>query len=224
MNSPVIRWEKAISEILPESRIGIFTAMARVMDSGKEIRQLSDTVAKRIRANYSVEDIRSIELINQTRNAYRKTGKDPARYRPSAEALCRRIAGGKSLYPVSNIVDLLNLISVESGFSIGGYDRERIEGEISVGIGKENEVYGAIGRGNLNIAGLPVLRDNRGAFGSPTSDSVRTRITGLTTEFMMVFFDFEGRGPVEETLQKSAAYFSAFSEAKDIFTTVLKCS
>jgi DNA/RNA-binding domain of Phe-tRNA-synthetase-like protein len=101
--------------------------------------------------------------------------------------LLRRVFKGKGLYQVNNVVDLLNLTSVKSGFSIGGYDVGKIEGEIQLSIGKAGEPYKAIGRGELNIEFLPTFRDQKGPFGSPTSDSVRTMITPKTEQFLMRF-------------------------------------
>jgi DNA/RNA-binding domain of Phe-tRNA-synthetase-like protein len=137
-------------------------------------------------------------------------GKDPSRYRPSAEALTRRVVNGKGLYWINNVVDLLYLVSLESGFSIGGYDAEKIEGDVWFGIGKEDEPYQAIGRGQLNIADLPLFRDNLGAFGSPTSDSLRTMVTAETTEFLMIIIDFSGRQDLDTAEHRAIELFEKF--------------
>lgn len=92
------------------------------------------------------------------------------------------------------MVDILNTVSLISGISIGGYDAGKISGDISFGIGGEGERYEGIGRGEINIANLPVFRDLTGAFGSSTSDSVRTMVTHETTLFMMVLPRFEVMG------------------------------
>ncbi len=138
----------------------------------------------------TIDTIKFRPNIETTREAYIRLGKKPSRYRPSAEALCRRVLQGKGLYQVNNVVDLLNLVSLKTGFSIGGYDADKIEGTATLGIGKESEPYQAIGRGELNIHNLPLFRDNLGAFGSPTSDSARTMVNEGTTNFLMVFFNF----------------------------------
>lgn len=105
---------------------------------------------------YSIEDIKKNKAIAATRNAYKRFGKDPNRYRPSAEALCRRILRELPLYQINTLVDLINMVSIQSGFSIGGFDTDKIEGNIvTLGIGDADEPYEAIGRGMLNIEGLP---------------------------------------------------------------------
>ena len=135
-------------------------------------------------------DTRNIPIV-QARSAYKACGKEPSRYRPSAEALRRRIKSGKGLYKISPAVDIINIISIKSGISIGGYDYQNIFAPIQLIIGGKDP-YEAVGRGLLNIEYLPSLCDVNGPFGSPTSDSTRTMINKGTTELMMVFFDFGG--------------------------------
>lgn len=160
----------------------------RTADDGLWV-QIQETCG-RLNASLRLEDISALPAIRASRQAYKTTGKDPARYRLSAEALLRRAVKDKDLYRISNVVDLLNLVSVTSGFSIGGYDADRISGDIVFGIGDKDEPYYGIGRGPLNIEGLPVFRDALGAFGSPTSDSERTSVTENTSRFLMVIIDF----------------------------------
>ncbi len=147
-----------------------------------KINELNDSM--------KVEDIRHLPAIDASRKAYKTCGKDPARYRLSAEALLRRVVNRNELYQVNNVVDALNLVSISSGFSIGGYDASRINGETIFGIGKKDEPYEGIGRGELNIEGMPVFRDKDGAFGTPTSDSVRTSVSLKTTRFLMIIIDY----------------------------------
>jgi DNA/RNA-binding domain of Phe-tRNA-synthetase-like protein len=137
-----------------------------------------------------VEDISQNPAIAASRKVYRALGKDPARYRLSAEALMRRIVKGYGLYRVNNVVDIVNLVSLKTGFSIGGYDIDKINFPAELSVGRFDDHYEGIGRGELNIESLPVLRDVIGAFGSPTSDSVRTSVTAGTTQFLMVIFGF----------------------------------
>lgn len=168
-----------------------------------------------IRNTMKIDDITKISAIKKAREAYRALGKDPSRYRVSAEALLRRILQGKGLYNVNNVIDILNIISIKSGISIGGYDADCIEGAITFSIANEEEKYNAIGRGVLNIGNIPVLRDSIGSFGSPTSDSERTCITNKAKNFLMVFFNFEGTEDVREWLIESKNLLTEYAEAKD---------
>ena len=140
-----------------------------------------------IRSRYDVPMVNKREPIAATRQAYKTFGKDPNRYRPSAEALCRRMANGKGLYRTSTLIDLINLLSMKTGCSIGGFDADKIEGdELTLGVGENGEDFDAIGRGPLNIEGLPVYRDSIGGIGTPTSDCERTKLTDSTSRLLML--------------------------------------
>jgi DNA/RNA-binding domain of Phe-tRNA-synthetase-like protein len=183
------------------------------------LAQISMELSK-IENTLKVEEINKIPTIQSSREGYKTLGKEPSRYRLSAEALLRRVVKGKGLYHINNAVDALNLVSAKTGFSIGGYDVDKIDGAISLGVGKVNEPYEAIGRGALNIEFLPLFRDQKGAFGSPTSDSVRTMVTPATQRFLMLFFNFGGHDSLEETLADTVALFEKYVGAKNCHTWI----
>lgn len=199
-----------LKSIFPACRLGILRADVIVQNSSKALLNEISIRTENIRKDLPIEKVNRLPLIEQTRKAYRLLGKDPSRYRPSAEALTRRIIQRKGIYSVNNIVDLLNLVSVRSGYSIGGYDMDFISGKVILTKGSENEPYNAIGRGTLNIHLLPVLIDDMGTFGSPTSDSIRTMVTETTRRFIMVFFDFMSDNKLNETMQMSEFYLKEY--------------
>ena len=148
---------------------------------------------KAVRETVKLEQINKWLPIQATRQAYKRLGKDPNRYRPSSEALRRRILRGLPLYKVDTLVDLINLVSIRSGYSIGGFDADKIAGgSLVLGVGREGEIYHGIGRGELNIAGLPVYRDAVGGVGTPTSDEERTKIGLDTTHLLMIINGYSG--------------------------------
>lgn len=142
---------------------------------------------------FTTESVKEMPAIQATRTAYKKCGKDPSRYRPSGEALVRRILQGKDLYQIDTVVDLINLASIAYGYSIGGFDADKIEGDtLTLGIGKAGEPYEGIGRGALNIEGLPVYRDAQGGIGTPTSDHERTKLGCSTTRLLALVNGYDG--------------------------------
>ena len=145
------------------------------------------------RQRYTIDSIKEMPAIQATREAYKRCGKDPSRYRPSSEALVRRTLQGKDLYQVNTVVDLINLASIAYGYSIGGFDADKIEGPaLALGIGREGEPYEGIGRGPLNIAGLPVYRDAIGGIGTPTSDHERTKLSLDSTHLLALVNGYDG--------------------------------
>ncbi len=167
-------------------------------------------------ASVKIDDISKMPAIAASRRAYKACGKDPARYRLSAEALLRRIVNRGEIYQINNVVDLLNLVSISTGFSIGGYDSEKINGNIVFGIGKPNEPYTGIGRGELNLENMPVFRDEKGAFGTPTSDSVRTSVSLDTRRFLMVIIDFCPEGKLDEATNMAVKFLEKYANAKNV--------
>jgi DNA/RNA-binding domain of Phe-tRNA-synthetase-like protein len=156
------------------------------------------------RQRYTVDSIKEMPSIEATRTAYRRCGKDPSRYRPSGEALVRRTLKGNELYQVSTLVDLINLASIAYGYSIGGFDADKIEGEaLCLGIGREGEPYEGIGRGVLNIEGMPVYRDAIGGIGTPTSDHERTKLSLETTSLLTIVNGYDGN---RENVDACATY------------------
>lgn len=152
--------------------------------------------------NTLMEDIKRQPAIAATREAYKRCGKDPGRYRPSAEALRRRLMRGIPLYQIDTLVDLINLVSLRTGYSIGGFDADKIDGtHLELGIGKAGEPFEAIGRGILNIEGLPVYRDNRGGIGTPTSDEERTKMDMGTTHILAIINGYSGSEGVREAAE-----------------------
>ena len=202
-------------------RLGCISCSVRVTSSDEKIKQLAGHIIENIQSELTIESISQKTTIKSTKEGYRKLGKDPSRYRPSAEALSRRIVNGKGLYWINNVVDVLNLISLESGFSIGGYDADTIQGSIDFGVGNADEPYAAIGRGSLNIENLPIFRDDLGAFGSPTSDSLRTMVTNKTVNFLMIIIDFGDGKMLENTMDRSAELYKHYTEATDLKTQII---
>lgn len=176
---------------------------AQVVNSNHngELSQHIDNEVSMYKATHEIEDIKKNKPISATRQAYKILGKDPNRYRPSAEALCRRIVRGLPLYQIDTLVDIINLVSIRTGYSIGGFDMEKIKGDTLVlGVGMQDEPYEGIGRGILNIEGLPVYRDTEGGIGTPTSDQERTKIDLGTTSFLALINGYSGKDGLPEAV------------------------
>lgn len=200
----------------PKLRLSCIEADVIVADSANELTSEINEQIKTLAQTLTIENISSISAIQASRKAYKACGKDPARYRLSAEASLRRVVSGKGLYSINNVVDQLNLVSISTGFSIGGYDSAQIQGKITFGIGQSEEPYSGIGRGELNIENFPVFRDEKGAFGTPTSDSQRTEVSPQTTQFLMILIDFGGDNQLEVATQKAIRLLRDYCQATTV--------
>ena len=167
---------------------------------------------------YTTESLKQHPSIAATRAAYRTFGKDPSRYRPSSEQLIRRILQDKGLYQIDTLVDIGNLVSILTGYSIGVIDADKVVGdEVTLGIGEEGEPYEGIGRGVLNIAQMPVYRDSVGAFASPTSDSTRTMVRENTSHVFVIVNGYDGdEAHIRETAQLVTDLLTRYAEAESL--------
>lgn len=163
-----------------------------------------NALGEKYKQTLTTESLKEISGIAATRKVYRACGKDPSRYRPASEALIRRMLQGKKLYQIDTLVDLVNLASIAYGYSIGGFDADKFEGDtLTLGVGKAGEPYEGIGRGMINIEGLPVYRDAKGGVGTPTSDNERTKMTIGTTHLVVLINGYDGN---EERVKANAEY------------------
>ena len=177
--------------------------MAQVTNSAHnaELWREIDAFTRELRAGETAESIKQQPAIAATREAYKRCGKDPSRYRPSAEALRRRLMRGLELYQIDTLVDLINLVSLRTGYSIGGFDADKIQGDsLELGIGHAED-----------IEGLPVYRDRAGGIGTPTSDNERTKMGLETRRILAIVNGYNGRdglaeaaGMIQELLRKYA--------------------
>lgn len=167
-----------------------------------------------LNATETTDSIKHHPVIMATREAYRACGKDPSRYRPSAEALRRRLLRGLDLYRIDTLVDLINLVSLRTGYSIGGFDADKIVGtDLCLGIGQEEEPFEGIGRGTLNIAHMPVIRDAAGGIGTPTSDHERTKMDLGTRHILAIINGYSGNEGLQEAAQMTAELLQKYASA-----------
>ena len=189
-----------IAKACPDLHVAVVECDVVNTVSDEQLWKEITEVETHIRTTCKLEDINKFPPIQATRQAYKRLGKDPNRYRPSAEALRRRILRELPLYKIDTLVDIINLLSIQSGYSIGGFDAGKIDGDLVLGVGREGEIYHGIGRGDLNIAGLPVYRDNQGGVGTPTSDEERTKIDMNTGKLLMIINGYSGKEGLQEAL------------------------
>ena len=165
---------------------------------------------------------RKFPPIKALRDAYRTLGNDPTRYRGSNEALVRRITQGKDLYRVNTVVDINNLVTLETLHSAGTFDFDHLQPPITFRIGQPNESYLGIGRGEIKIEGLPVFVDQLGPFGSTTSDSERTMVRLQTERILMVIISFGGRGQLRHAVERAVGLLERYTGATDVETEVVE--
>lgn len=211
-----INFSEKIREAAPGLKVLQIEAVCSNPTTNDELWQEMLACEEEFKTTMTIPEINHRPAILATRAAYKALGKDPNRYRPSAEALCRRILNGKGLYRLLALIDIINIISVKTGYSIGGFDMDKIAGDIlTLDAGRNKEEFNAIGRGPLNIEGLPVYRDAIGGIGTPTSDEERTKLTPNTTRLLMLVNIYGEETGVEETLELTRGLLSRHASLAD---------
>lgn len=195
-----IRISEEIRDLFPDIRVGFLFGNIANGENHSEVWKLISQRVHEIESTMDAESIRQVEGIRMGKQAYRALGKDPNRYRLSAEALMRRIVKHQELYRINTAVDILNLVSLKTGITIGGFDYQKVKPPVELGIGLTGEEFEAIGRGALNVEDLPVYRDQEGVIGNPTSDCMRTRILTETSQILMLITGFYGINLIEPAL------------------------
>lgn len=212
-----IEIEQEIKDACPDMKIGLIRADVVNSETSDELWTEIEEAFRRIRESYELSWINKRPAIVANRNLYKRMGKDPNRYRVSSEALCRRVVKGMDLYRINTLVDLINLVSMCSGYSIGGFDADKIVGDmVTLGVGRHDEKFEGIGRGLLNVEGLPLYRDAVGGIGSPTSDEERTKITMSTVRLQMQINAFGEEMPLADTIDWSVSLLEKYASAENV--------
>jgi DNA/RNA-binding domain of Phe-tRNA-synthetase-like protein len=174
---------------LPGVKLGIVEGHGVAVEAlHPDLTKLLDEVCARKQKEFTVESLAEAEPIRAIRALFRSWGMDPSKYRPASEALLRRVVQGKGLYRVSNVVDIGNLVSIETGWPLGCYDRSQIAEPVVLRHGLPGESYEGIGKKLWNLEGRPVLADPAGPFGSPISDSTRSMIAESAKDVVIVIY------------------------------------
>lgn len=216
-----IRIDQRILDACPETRIGLINATVVNEPTCDDLWAEIEAAADEIRQRYELLEINQRPAIAATRHLYRSLGKDPSRYRVASEALCRRLIRGLGIYRLTTLIDVVNLVSIKSGYAISGLDADRIVGDtLTMGVGTAEDIYNGIGRGVLNIEGMPVYRDAAGPIATPTSDEERTKFTEQTVRAQININAFAPEMPLNEAVDWMASLLKKYAHATNVETGI----
>ena len=209
--------DSSVKEKVESVRLGCLVYDVKVKEKSEDLwEKLENEIFPQLISIIEEKGINGVENIFSSKKAYKSLGKDPNRYRVSSEALYRRVKQGKGLYQINTVVDTNNLISLETGFSVGSYDLKNVKGDIVLRKGADGETYKGIGKDDINIENLPVLADSEGAFGSPTSDSTKAMVTLDSEKILTLIYCFYKDENLEEILNKSKEYLEKYTGIENI--------
>lgn len=219
---PKITIDNRILTVCPDIKLGLIRAKVKNSETSEALWSEIEKECADVVSQFELLAVNKRPAVAQTRALYKALGKDPNRYRVSSEALCRRAIRGLGLYRINTLVDVINLISLKSGYAISGLDADKIVGDtLTMGVGEAEERYEGIGRGLLNIEGLPVYRDEIGGIATPTSDEERTKISLDTATLQMNINAFGEEMPMDEAISWSVGLLERYADAYDIETHII---
>src|SRR5215471_18155428 len=191
------------------ARVGILQIDGvRVQDSQEDLKSMLDDLAGEYAQKYKDQPLGEIPTVKNIRGIFHRSGLDPTRYRPSSESLLRRAVKGKGLYFINSVVDLVNYFSLKMLWPMGLYDADKLKPPVTWRIGQEGETYTGIGRDQLNLAHFPLLVDHEGPFGSPVSDSMRTRVTESCKRILWITFAPPGTNIPQAEFSQTMIHFN----------------
>ena len=213
---------RELKDVAPQLTLGCVSASVSVEKHNEDLWREVDQHLAQLIASIKPEQINSIPQVAAMRSAYKALGKDPSRYRGSAEARLRRVLSGKGLYQINSVVDVNNLVSLESLNPAGTYDLEKINPPIELRIGGADESYKGIGKDLINIESLPVFADSASPFGSPTSDSERAMVSLESKNVLMTVFSFTGPGGLDRWMSRASDLLGRYCSAGEIETCLVR--
>ena len=209
-----------IKDITPDFEVAVLTCDVKVYDN-PDVSILIDNIEKSIYDNFDITDIVNLPIIIDGRNAYKKYGKDPSRYRLAVESLYRRLSKGNSLYRINNVVDLGNILSIKTRKSVAVLDYDKIVGDVHIRLGRETDDYHGIGRGKINITNIPLYEDDLSPFGSVTSDTNRTMIQDDTQKILLFIISFSGKTNLLEEIQYAKDIYEKYANGSNFNSYII---
>lgn len=204
--------DDSIKKAWPDTCLGCLTWSAAVKSSSPEFWQyFGEHTARKLEQELAQTPLPGLPGIGEARAAYKAFGVDTGKHRVSSEALYRRLRQGKALYRINSVVDANNLVSLESGFSLGSYDAANLGESVTFRLGRPGEFYEGIGKAAIALENMPLLADAAGPFGGPSSDSTRAMITPDTTRGFTIIYSFSGREALRAALELTVERFSRFA-------------
>ena len=217
-----IKIDKNLFETYPEIRLGVLRFKAEVKEPDGMFWDFMNTeIEPQVRDAIEGKNWSQIPGVRGSRAVYKAFGRNPGRYRVSSEALLRRVRRGDELYHINSVVDVNNLVSIQTGLSVGSYDLAHVNGPITLRKAEAGEGYTGIGKDFLDMENLLVLADEEGIFGSTMSDSTRAMVTEEAKDVLVVIYCFENDMDLPSIVEKAVTDFEKFAEVRDIESWIL---
>ena len=177
----------------------------RVEKQNVELEKFRDEITEKVREKYDLDSVKNLPTFRAYRDFFWRVGIDPTKNRPAAEALIRRVLGGRTIPRINTLVEAYNLVSIKTEIALAAFDANKLKGDLLMRFAEKGENFLGIGMEK------PMLLQGGEIVGSdseklvaiyPYRDADSTKITEKTKNVMLLVCGVPGIG--EETLQNAA--------------------
>ncbi|MGM0878022.1 MAG: B3/B4 domain-containing protein [Bacillota bacterium] len=201
-----------LKQLIPKFHIGVVRYQdIHISDSPQMLKGRLRLFQESLYFDYTDKKVTDIPAINEWRKLFKTVGTDPNRYRPSNEALYRRVQKQQFLHTVNSAVDLNNFLSLQYQIPLGIYDVSKLDGDVMIKLGTEQDSYVAINEREVSLTNKILSADQLGPFGSPFVDSKKTAVTINTTEALHLIY-FQPSLSNDESIQLLQALSNMFTQ------------
>lgn len=190
-------------------------------DHAADLSALRARVAEAARARHAAGELSAHPTVAALRALFRAAGTDPTRYRPSSEALLRRLLKGGELPGIHPLVDLNNCLSAQLAVPCCVMAEETVEPPFVLRAGRPGEAYESL-RGPFRLEGRPLLVDARGPCDTPITGSQRVKIGPASRRVWLVAYLPREVVAAEEAMSQLAALLEAAPVAQAILTAAAR--
>jgi len=172
----------------------------KVVKRDSDLEDFKERIIKEIREKYDIKSLKDVSIFRAYRDFFWKVGIDPTKIRPAAEALIRRIIGGKPIPNINNVVDAYNLASIKSGIAIAAFDEDKLQGELVMRFARKGEGFFGIGMIELRElqGGETIVSDKVNLVAIyPYRDADATKVTEATENILLMVCGVPGIGREE---------------------------
>ncbi len=160
-----------------------------------DLEDFKEKIIEEVKENYDIESLKDVPIFRAYRDFFWRAGVDPTKIRPAAEALIRRVLGGKTIPTINNIVDAYNLASIKSGIALAAFDEDRLQGDLRMRFSRKGERFLGIGMSEpkeLQGGEIIVSDDVKLVAIYPYRDADETKVTEATKKVLLMICGVPG--------------------------------
>jgi len=183
------------------------------------LEAFKEDAVQRVRSIYDIESLKDKPTLRAYRDFFWAIKVDPTKNRPAAEALIRRVVGGKPLPRINTLVDAYNLASIETEIAIAAFDADKLRGNLTMRYAEKDEEFLGIGmKEPLSLQGGEIIISDEEKMVAiyPYRDAEETKVTEATRNVLLLFCGVPGisRDHLYEATKVASEFIARFCNGK----------